>query len=59
MYLTSLDAGLGENQRLCLYIIGVFQESIINEEMSQGVEALCEGVDIAMDPRISMVKEVK
>lgn len=34
-----------------------FSEDLINDEMSKGVEALCKGVVIAMDPRISVIKE--
>lgn len=38
----------------CLSIARVFQK---NEDMSKRVEALCKGVVIAMDPRISVIKE--
>ena len=33
-----------------------FSEELINEEMIKGVEALCKGMVIAMDPRISELK---
>ena len=34
-----------------------FSEELINEEMSKGAEALCKGMVIAMDLRISVIKE--